>query len=178
MKVRLDRLGDEPYAWQESLALSSDELDEINGLAVGEVGCSGRLSRTTPGFLLQLDLAYEQTLSCTRCLGPVRTPVRSRIDLHVVVGEGEWEEAARDERQLAEQDLGLLVLPGPLLDTRPIVMEEIQLDVPMKTLCRDDCLGLCVICGADLNAGPCDCRPASDPRWAALAGWKKQDGGA
>ena len=36
-------------------------------------------------------------------------------------------------------------------------------------LCRDDCKGLCPRCGADLNAGPCDCAPqTADPRWDAL----------
>lgn len=176
MKIRLDRLGDEPYAWQETLTLSSDELEPADGLEVGEIDCRGRVRRTTPGFLLQIDLAYEQTLSCTRCLGSIRAPVESRIEFFVLVREDTKEKDLEDEIQLAEEDLNVLVLPDPLLDTRPVVVEQIQLDVPMKSLCRDDCLGLCGTCGADLNAGSCDCRPEADPRWAALASWKKQDG--
>ena len=179
MIVRFDRLGDEPYVWQESLALSPDELENPEVLAVGEVDCRGRISRTIPGFLLQVALSYEQTVSCTRCLGPVPAPVDLQLDLHVLVEEGEA--AAEDlehEHRLAEEDLGLLVLKTPYLDVRPLVVEQVQLNVPMKSLCRDDCAGLCATCGADLNAGPCECRPELDPRWAALAGWKKHRGEA
>ena len=38
-----------------------------------------------------------------------------------------------------------------------------------KHVCRADCKGLCPRCGADLNEGPCACRPETDPRLAALA---------
>lgn len=178
MKVRFDRLGDEPYVWQETLTLSLDEIENPEVLAFGEVDCRGRVTRTLPGFLLQVALSYEQTLSCTRCLGPVPTRLESQLDLHVLVEkeEGAAEELAHEHR-LAEEDLGLLVLTSPELDIRPLVVEQVQLNVPMKSLCRDDCAGLCATCGADLNAGPCDCRPEEDPRWAALAGWKKQHRG-
>lgn len=179
MKVRVDRLGDEPYVWQEALVLSLDEVENPEVLAISEVDCRGRISRTIPDFLLQVVLSYEQTVSCTRCLGPVPAPIDSRLDLHVLVEEEEAAAADLEhEHRLAEEDLGLLVLKTPYLDVRPLVVEQVQLNVPMKSLCRDDCAGLCATCGADLNAGPCECRPELDPRWAALAGWKKHRGEA
>ncbi|HEX9733942.1 MAG TPA: DUF177 domain-containing protein [Thermoanaerobaculia bacterium] len=179
MKVRFDRLGDEPYVWHEALAVATDELENPEVLAVGEVDCRGRITRTLPGFLLRMALSYEQTVSCTRCLGPVPSPIDSQLDLYVLVEEVEGATAAQaPEHRLAEQDLGLLVLTSPVLETRPLVVEQVQLNVPMKSLCRDECAGLCATCGADLNAGPCECRPQLDPRWAALAGWKKHHGDA
>ena len=174
MKVRLDRLGDEPYTWQETLTLSRDELGHADVLAGSEVDCRGYLGRTTPGFLLRVSLSYERTLSCTRCLGEIVSPVETRFELLVTVedhGPGEAESAR--ERELDEEDLGIVALPSPLLDTRPWIVEQVQLNVPMKSLCRDDCAGLCPECGADLNAGKCACQPAADPRWADLAKWKQ-----
>ena len=38
-----------------------------------------------------------------------------------------------------------------------------------KHVCSEDCKGLCATCGADLNEGPCGCKPEIDPRFAALA---------
>lgn len=37
------------------------------------------------------------------------------------------------------------------------IREELILNYPQKILCRDDCLGLCMHCGADLNEEKCDC---------------------
>jgi uncharacterized metal-binding protein YceD (DUF177 family) len=41
----------------------------------------------------------------------------------------------------------------------PEIRDEILLDNPIRILCRSDCRGLCVFCGANLNEGPCDCKP-------------------
>lgn len=71
--------------------------------------------------------------------------------------------------ELLEEDLGVVALAEPLLDTRPVVVEQIHLGIPMKPLCREDCQGLCGQCGADLNEGPCSCAPAGDLRLAKLA---------
>ena len=44
------------------------------------------------------------------------------------------------------------------------------LDMDTKTLCSEDCKGLCPRCGADLNQGPCSCKKKDvDPRLAVLA---------
>ena len=53
-------------------------------------------------------------------------------------------------------------------DIEPLVNEDILLSLPMKILCREDCVGICRRCGKDLNDGPCDCGRDYDPRWDAL----------
>lgn len=177
MEIRLDQLGDEPYKWDESLTLSRDDLDHPDVVGLSEVTCRGRLTRTTlahegsggqnSGFHLSLDLAYEHTLACTRCLKQLTEPVATRIDMIVFVEDpGAAEEM---ERELAEEDLGVLQIAHPLLDTSPLLVEQVELAVPMRALCREDCAGLCPECGADRNAGACDCEAPVDSRWAALA---------
>ncbi|HYN22371.1 MAG TPA: DUF177 domain-containing protein, partial [Thermoanaerobaculia bacterium] len=74
-----------------------------------------------------------------------------------------------------EDELGVRHLEGEVLDSAPILLEQLQLNVPMKPLCRPDCRGLCPLCGADLNAGMCSCEERSeDPRWAGLAALKSR----
>ena len=41
----------------------------------------------------------------------------------------------------------------------PDIRDEIVLDNPIRVLCRKDCRGLCASCGANLNDGPCECKP-------------------
>lgn len=58
---------------------------------------------------------------------------------------------------------------GDQLDLRDVVRELMLLDVPSTPLCRPDCAGLCLTCGANLNDGPCACAASpTDPRWSAL----------
>lgn len=175
MEVRLDQLGEEPFTWEESLAFTLDELGDPDVLEVSEVVCRGRIRRAVPGFVLEMSLAYDQRLVCTRCLAEVTQPVVTESTTLVLVEEDATGEVAA-ERELQAEDLGVLVLTQHRLDTRPLVFEQLQLQVPMRSLCREDCAGLCPTCGADLNSGPCDCRKPADPRWAALARLKEDAG--
>lgn len=61
------------------------------------------------------------------------------------------------------------LLDGNELDLDEVVTTTFVLAMDTKNLCSDDCKGLCAKCGADLNLGPCGCRPEVDPRLAALA---------
>ena len=50
-----------------------------------------------------------------------------------------------------------------------MVADELLLVLPPKVLCKDDCRGLCPVCGMDLNHGSCDCdRSVLDPRMAKI----------
>jgi len=53
-------------------------------------------------------------------------------------------------------DSGLLVPDNGDIDLAPLVREYLLLEVPIKPLCRPDCKGLCVVCGADLNVESCE----------------------
>ena len=171
MKIRLGQV-DETFTWQETVDFSTDELELSELVQLGVIECRGRLQRMAEGFLLQATMSYEQRLRCMRCLKPVTVPASSDLNLILEVGGSE---APGRERELESEDLGLVLLEEEVLDTRPLLMEQIHLNVPMKPLCQEDCAGLCAECGADLNAGPCDCAAAADPRWAALAALKSSE---
>ena len=105
-------------------------------------------------------------LSCSRCLEPFTLPVDQTFDLryqpHVAnTGEG--------ERQIEEDDLTTAFYENDEIDLGQLMREQFYLALPMKPLCRDDCHGLCSVCGANLNKTTCDCkRDWEDPRLAAL----------
>ena len=61
------------------------------------------------------------------------------------------------------------------IDLEPMVRDTVVLAMLFSPLCRRDCLGLCERCGGDRNFGECSCRPATDPRWAALEGLQLDD---
>ena len=63
----------------------------------------------------------------------------------------------------------IYLLEGNEADLGEVAGTAFILAMDTKNLCSDDCKGLCAKCGADLNNGPCGCRPEVDPRLAALA---------
>jgi len=70
----------------------------------------------------------------------------------------------------AGKDLDITYLAGDLIDLADFTTEQIQLQLPFQPLCKEDCKGLCVNCGTDLNVGRCACSKlsASSP-FASLA---------
>ena len=111
-------------------------------------------------------------LPCSRCVEPFLLPVENSFDLryqpHAVnTGEG--------EREIEEDDLTTAFYENDQIDLRELMREQFYLALPMKPLCRDDCKGLCTICGTNLNRGTCDCkREWEDPRLAVLKTLKRE----
>lgn len=73
-----------------------------------------------------------------------------------------------DGDELSAADLDVVYYDDLVVPFDPLVEEQLQLELPMKVLCRDDCKGLCPHCGSDRNATPCDCAPPPDERWKTL----------
>ena len=61
------------------------------------------------------------------------------------------------------------VLNSGKVDLDDLARTAFILGMDTKTLCSEDCKGLCARCGADLNVGPCSCKKEADPRLAVLA---------
>ncbi len=166
MEIRLDQIRDEPFNWHETRSVPAESMERSQLLELGTVGWAGEIARTKSGFLLIARLRYSQTLECPRCLG--RSPAEVETEVELLIHPKNREPLV-GELELEESDLGVLYLDGEILDTDPILMEQIQLNVPMKQLCRQDCAGLCPQCGIDRNVDSCCCEEAVDPRWASLS---------
>ena len=101
-----------------------------------------------------------------RCLQPVRHTVDRDVSLAL---RPVSEAAQEEETELDAADFDVDYYEGDTLDLRPILAEQVLLDLPMKLLCSDECAGLCSRCGVNRNIQECDCDPAVDPRLSPLA---------
>lgn len=171
MLIRLDRTRFEPFQWREELSIDPAELGVSELLELGPVLWSGEVGYASPGYRLTADVKYEQKLACTRCLAPQTVEVDESFELLIVVDEENsgGETGAGGDHELSERDLGVYRVESDEVELRPILLEQIQLNIPMRVLCSDECRGLCPECGQNLNTASCDCAPPGDPRWGALA---------
>ena len=126
-----------------------------------------RLESVVEGVLVSGSATVEVRGECVRCLGEISDELEVDIqELYVYPG-------VEPDDDLASR------LEGDLIDLEPLLRDEVVLDLPYQPLCRDDCLGLCVECGANLNEN-LDHRHAArlDPRWDALRGLEGEDDGS
>jgi len=109
---------------------------------------------------------FEQL--CARCLEPVRQKLAGDFDL-IFRPEGIDAEAGEHAITEDETEIGYYEESGLLLEDA--VREQVLLTLPARTLCQEDCKGLCPHCGANRNLTSCECveKPV-DPRLAVLAG--------
>ena len=114
------------------------------------------------GVLVRGTLATTVRTACRRCLEPVEQEVREHVDLL-------FAPPAEGEDEVDDGEVYPLPARGDDLDLTDAVREQVLLQVPQFTLCREECRGLCPTCGADLNAAACECVPeqAASP-WDAL----------
>ena len=114
------------------------------------------VSHTTNGYSLRLRFGAELEGPCMRCL--------ETADRDVMV----------DAREVDQPGAGDADLQSPYmtdeLDVEAWARDALALALPVQIVCRPDCLGLCAVCGENLNeAGPEHVHePEPDPRWAAL----------
>jgi uncharacterized protein len=123
-----------------------------------------RLESVVEGVLVSGSATVEVRGECVRCLGEISDEIEVEIqELYVYPG-------VEPDDDLASR------LEGDLIDLEPLLRDEVVLALPFQPLCLDDCLGLCVDCGANLNDHP-DHRHAArlDPRWDALRGLEGGD---
>lgn len=115
-------------------------------------------------------LAVQVEVSCARCLEPVKIPVSRSFDLLYRPLQAEQR---AEEVSIHEADTEIGFYSGEGMELEDALREQVLLAVPLKALCREDCKGLCPVCGANRNLQSCQCRESRpDPRWAALDGLK------
>jgi uncharacterized protein len=117
-------------------------------------------------------VATRVILGCARCLNEYEMAITSPFTIF-------FSRAAEipldEEVELAEEDLVSATYVGDEIDLTPEIAEQVLLEIPFKPLCREECRGLCNVCGADLNVTECGCdRRDTSLRFSALKNFKAE----
>lgn len=96
---------------------------------------------------------------CDRCLAPLEVPIDRDFDVSY---RPVASIARQEEIEVSEEELGVGFFSGDGIVLAEVVAEQVILSMPMKIVCRDECKGLCPVCGADRNQVECHC-PSPSP---------------
>lgn len=107
-------------------------------------------------------------IPCARCVEPVALPLEADFDL---IFRPLGADAGAPERSITASETEIGYYQEDSLKLEDVLREQVILSLPVRTLCKPDCKGLCPRCGVNRNSQACSCEEGpSDPRWEALAG--------
>lgn len=170
MFIAIEQLEERPVRFHEVFApgridYAMEGLSQAVGLRVR--GTASLLNRE---IHIQGHLETEIEGACARCLEPVRQVVDKDFDLYYHP-LSDCPRAEELQVPPGEEELGFYQGEGLLLED--VAKEQVLLTLPMRTICREDCRGLCPRCGVNRNLERCTCVPEPlDPRWEGLRGLK------
>ena len=134
---------------------STFPIDDI-GFA-SPVRVTGEVANRTGIVYLDARAEFDYSTFCARCGKPLlrhaRVPIR-----HILVSHLDSE----------NDDDDYIIVDNMRFDPDGLATEDIYLALPPRFLCKEDCRGLCPVCGSDLNCGVCGCKKPTDARWDAL----------
>ena len=122
----------------------------------------GDITNTAGYMRMRLDMSVDYEAECARCLAPVNGEFSLSLEKTVAPRNllGDLDEDKLDDYAIIEDGF---------LDMDEQLRSQLEMEFPVRFLCRDDCKGLCQRCGKNLNDGKCDCvEKEIDPRLAPL----------
>jgi uncharacterized protein len=119
----------------------------------GDIRGELRIERSGTRVSVRGMVQSSAKLECVRCLRPFE--LGATADITVFADQSGT--SSRAEQADLERDDYMLFHDGRRLDLRETVRELLLLELPISPRCREECPGLCLKCGADLNNGPCGC---------------------
>lgn len=164
LRIALELADTEPVEFCQDLGLP-EGVGGDDVLAWEPVRFAGRLKKTGSGYSVKGTVSGRGRLRCVRCLGEFVFSFEEPFFVQLLPLAMAPQE---EEVQLTKKDLDVRFFVEPVLDLMELAAEQVELLLPVKPLCREDCKGLCPHCGADLNLGACGCPPQVDERWRKL----------
>ena len=128
-------------------SVSEERLAEVQAWEFASpVKVTGEIANHAGAVMLQMQIDFSLMVTCDRCL---KRSVRdfSYHTEHLVVRSLESEEDEAD----------YIVARAESIDPEEIAVMDLLLELPTKMLCREDCKGLCPVCGCNLNEMTCNC---------------------
>jgi uncharacterized protein len=180
MEFKVSELEREPIEFDLELAPGAVDLGQ-EATQVGSLATQGQAEvlhehrgpkEIVADIRLRGQFAGRFEVPCARCVEPVEIPLAAEFDLIFRPAAAD-REATERSITAQETEIGYYLKDSLLLED--VLREQVLLSLPVRTLCKPDCKGLCQRCGANRNSHACSCEDGpSDLRWEALSGLRSR----
>jgi len=171
--IEIEDLKDVPLHFQHVYGLRELSFNREDAALEDAVSVDFTLTHRERELRLSGTVATAVRCTCSRCLKEFSRRLASSFDLFYLPHPDTKTVDEEIELRYEEMDTGYY--DGVRLDVDLMVVEQIELSLPMRFVCREECRGLCYLCGTNLNVRSCSCTPdESDTRLAALLEFRKR----
>lgn len=134
MRIAVSNIGLDGLSLEEDYSSKELDLDTQDVKFVSPIHIKGHVSKAINLVTLNLEVTSKFILRCCRCLKEIEQDFNRNINLNIAIDKN-----------------------TKIIDIAEDFRQELVLEYPLKPLCQKDCLGLCLMCGEDLNSGKCNC---------------------
>ncbi len=171
MKVDLTKLENARTSFDFILNPFEIDLESEEIKLLEDVKVTGNLTKHIAQTDVEGDISSKIEIDCSRCLNKIESELKFEFSAAFVAPEHYTEQ---NEKELDSDELEVSIIENEEIDLKELVREQVLLAMPTQILCKDDCKGLCGVCGANKNLIDCKCiEKEIDPRWSALKNFKK-----
>lgn len=124
---------------------------------VGPIRVELDIFRDGGRLLIRGAVSFEARFLCALCAEGFSRQFREQLAAEYADAR---ERAQPKSGVLDAAEMDRVILDGDFVNLGPAVRDLIHLAIPIAPCCRPDCKGVCPVCGASLNLGPCRCRAA------------------
>ncbi len=161
LEIQLISVTERGFRLDVTLDVNSLKPEGVEALPMGEVTVRGTLTPMIGQYLFQGTVEGVYSQPCARCLESAEIPVSLPVVWTFEEGSDRRTGQEDDEEdsgvEVEEEAYGLYAYQGTSLDLTWPVWTEVALALPVKFVCREDCRGLCPVCGGNRNVEPCTC---------------------
>lgn len=137
----------------------NEHIDEFR--IIEPIKYKGEIFKVDGSYLINADINYKYETKCDRCFETTIKEITTSLSAKLEDFGNQYEDN--------ESDDDIIFYKKGILDLDEYILMEVASSLPMKTLCDEDCKGLCPTCGTDLNKESCTCQDDYiDPRFEQL----------
>jgi len=140
----------------DSLRVSELNIKSGKWSQIGEINATVTLQKIATGIGADFHVTFHVEYACMRCLCNFARDFDVTMRLDYIEGEDPY--VKMENVELAAHDADRVYYHGPHIDLSVGIREAIILAQPITPICKQDCSGLCPICGANLNVKRCGCK--------------------
>ena len=160
MKINIHSLTDGVHLFDFKLDSSEFDLGKQD-FSIKEIALRCTVNKGEKNVYITSKARAKVSFVCDSCLVDFGDVLEDEFSIFYT---SDKETVKYDDEQVVQ-----LLKPGIPIDLTYGLKENLLLTIPMKIVCSDDCKGLCLTCGINLNEAQCNCKKtAVDPRWAGL----------
>ncbi len=165
MFIKIANLSDGDHEFDFNEPIKEFDLGEP---FYGNVDIKAKISKINNQIILNMFFDIHAKLICDRCGTTFDNLLQCNYQMVYIFGSKQADDNSGFNVSYLSPNEDKIYLDKDIRDYSILA-------VPMKKLCREDCKGLCYLCGQDLNKGTCNCsKDKVDVRWAPLMDLKNK----